>query len=116
MEKKTSKKEQERRISEFNKNLNVFNSFLKKIKEEKDPEKKEEILEDPSYENIRRTMSLGPTYIIWKKDYEEMATAMIYGERPSFEVLMESMKTLEIEFRQKREWCSSDFNTSLYCL
>lgn len=56
--------------------------------------------------DIRRRIQLVPPLECrggWKKDYEEMATAMIYGERPSFEVLMESMKTLEIEFRKKRE-------------
>ena len=37
----------------------------------------------------------------WKKDYEIMTGAMIYGERPPFEVLMESMRNLEILFKNR---------------
>ena len=37
----------------------------------------------------------------WKKDYEDMTGAMIYGERPPFEVLMESMRNLEILFKKR---------------
>ena len=37
----------------------------------------------------------------WKKDYEIMAGAMIYGERPEFEFLMESMSHLELLFKNR---------------
>ena len=37
----------------------------------------------------------------WKKDYEIMMGAMIYGERPPFEALMESMRNLEILFKNR---------------
>jgi hypothetical protein len=39
----------------------------------------------------------------WRKDYEAMASAMIYGERPTFEKLMESMQELEYKFRIRSE-------------
>ena len=35
----------------------------------------------------------------WKKDYQYMCDSMIYGEKPSFAELMESMKELEQRFR-----------------
>lgn len=37
----------------------------------------------------------------WRRDYEAMASAMIYGERPPFEKLIESMQELEVRFRRK---------------
>ena len=82
MKEKTSKKEQKRRITEYNKYSNLFDSFLKRIKEEKDQEKREEILESESYKNIRNIMSLGPTYIIWKKDYEDQDYRTAFGFHP----------------------------------
>ena len=36
----------------------------------------------------------------WQKDYEYMARTMIYGERPSFENLINSMRMLEASFRK----------------
>ena len=35
----------------------------------------------------------------WKKDYEEMTNAMIYGERASFEELLDDMGRLELLFK-----------------
>ena len=35
----------------------------------------------------------------WQKDYEIMTETMIYGERPVFEVLMENMRNLELQFK-----------------
>lgn len=37
----------------------------------------------------------------WKKDYQYMCDSMIYGEKPSFAELMESMRELERRFRDK---------------
>ena len=37
----------------------------------------------------------------WKKDYEIMKETMIYGERPAFGVLMESMRNLELRFKNR---------------
>lgn len=37
----------------------------------------------------------------WKKDYEIMTETMIYGERPAFGVLMESMRNLELRFKNR---------------
>ena len=37
----------------------------------------------------------------WKKDYEIMTEAMIYGELPAFEVLIESMSHLELLFKNR---------------
>lgn len=37
----------------------------------------------------------------WLKDYEDMASAMIYGERPTFEKLIETMGKLEKLFRER---------------
>lgn len=36
----------------------------------------------------------------WKKDFEEMSSAMIYGEKPAFEELLESMNWLELLFKK----------------
>jgi hypothetical protein len=38
----------------------------------------------------------------WKSDYEIMTGAMIYGEKPTFAELMESMKELERRFRERK--------------
>ena len=38
----------------------------------------------------------------WKKDYEIMAGAMIYGERPTFDTLLESMEVIEKMFKEHR--------------
>ena len=37
----------------------------------------------------------------WQKDYEQMAGTMIYGSRPTFAELIESMKELERRFHSK---------------
>lgn len=53
--------------------------------------------------NIRRTMQLIPpkdSLANWRKDYEEMSSAMIYGEKPAFEELLESMNWLELLFKK----------------
>lgn len=36
----------------------------------------------------------------WRKDYEEMSSAMIYGEKPAFAELLESMTRLELLFKE----------------
>ena len=36
----------------------------------------------------------------WKRDYEIMIGAMIYGESPVFEVLMDSLKKIEVMFKE----------------
>jgi len=35
---------------------------------------------------------------IWEDDYNSMSTAMIFGEKPTFSVLLENMKQLEERF------------------
>jgi hypothetical protein len=37
----------------------------------------------------------------WSKDYEEMKSAMIYGESPTFSELIQSMQALENKFRNR---------------
>lgn len=37
----------------------------------------------------------------WQKDYDEMSGAMIYGERPAFEQMIEGMRMLEQLFRER---------------
>lgn len=37
----------------------------------------------------------------WSKDYEEMKSAMIYGESPTFSELIQSMQALEYKFRKR---------------
>lgn len=52
--------------------------------------------------DIRKSIQLIPpkeSLADWKKDYEEMSSAMIYGERPAFEELLESMNRLEQLFK-----------------
>ena len=36
----------------------------------------------------------------WEKDYEEMLSAMIYGEKPAFAELLDSMNKLQQLFRK----------------
>ena len=53
--------------------------------------------------NIRRNIQLIPpkdSLANWRKDYEEMSSAMIYGEKPAFEELFESMNWLELLFKK----------------
>lgn len=53
--------------------------------------------------DIRKNIQLIPpkdSLANWKKDYEEMSSAMIYGEKPAFEELMESMNWLELLFEK----------------
>lgn len=38
----------------------------------------------------------------WRNNYEIMTEAMIYGEKPSFAELMESMAELERRFRKRK--------------
>lgn len=54
--------------------------------------------------DIRKRIQLVPPMECrddWKRDYEIMTGAMIYGENPLFEVLMESMRNLEILFKNR---------------
>jgi hypothetical protein len=51
--------------------------------------------------DIRKRIRLLPPNDVlpaWRRDYRDMQSAMIYGEKPSFEVLMEKMKELESMF------------------
>ena len=53
--------------------------------------------------DIRKNIKLIPpkeSFSEWKKDYEEMSSAMIYGEKPVFAELIYSMNWLELLFRE----------------
>lgn len=53
--------------------------------------------------NIRRNIQLIPpkdSLTNWRKDYEEMSSTMIYGEKPAFAELLESMNRLELLFKK----------------
>lgn len=53
--------------------------------------------------DIRKAIHLIPpqeSLADWEKDYDNMTTAMIYGERPEFEDLLESMNQLELLFKK----------------
>lgn len=53
--------------------------------------------------DIRKSIQLIPpkeSLAEWKKDYEQMSSAMIYGEKPVFSELLYSMKKLELLFRK----------------
>ena len=53
--------------------------------------------------DIKKTIQLIPpseSLANWEKDYEEMSSAMIYGEKPSFVELLESMNRLELLFKK----------------
>ena len=53
--------------------------------------------------DIRKNIQLVPpkeSLANWKKDYEEMSSAMIYGEKPAFAELLESMNRLELLFKE----------------
>jgi len=54
--------------------------------------------------DIRKNIQLIPpseSLVNWKKDYEEMSSAMIYGEKPAFAELVESMSRLELLFKKE---------------
>jgi hypothetical protein len=53
--------------------------------------------------DIRKNIKLIPpseSLANWKRDYEEMSSAMIYGERPAFDELLDSMNRLELLFKK----------------
>lgn len=53
--------------------------------------------------DIRKNIQLIPpkdSLANWRKDFEEMSSAMIYGEKPVFEELLESMNWLELLFKK----------------
>lgn len=53
--------------------------------------------------DIKKTIQLIPpseSLANWKKDYEEMSSAMIYGEKPAFSELLDSMNILELLFKK----------------
>ena len=53
--------------------------------------------------DIKKTIQLIPpreSLANWKKDYEEMSSSMIYGEKPVFAELLESMNWLELLFKK----------------
>ena len=103
MMKKTSKEEQEKRIREFINDKKLYNSWISRIRNEKDPEKRDELCEDPEFLNIRSKFSLGPTYIIWKDDYEDPDYKVAFGVHPS-----------EIE-RIKKEYEEGIYGSTLMC-
>jgi len=52
--------------------------------------------------DIRKNIKLIPpseSLANWERDYEEMSSAMIYGERPAFDELLDSMNRLELLFK-----------------
>ncbi len=53
--------------------------------------------------DIRKRLVLVPRENIitaWESDYKSMCTSMIYGEKPSFNQLIERMRELESRFLQ----------------
>lgn len=53
--------------------------------------------------DVRERMVLVPREDImdaWKSDYEQMMSAMIYGEKPSWDELMEAMMELQEKVRK----------------
>jgi hypothetical protein len=80
---KISKEEQKRRIDLFNEDLETYKKVLEKIKNAKSPEEKDLILESEEYQEINNKFSLGPTYIIWKEDYEDPDYRIAFGVHPS---------------------------------
>ena len=80
---KTSKEEQERRINLFKEDLEKYNGELEKIENAKSPEEIDKILESKEYQEINKKFSLGPTYIIWKEDYEDPDYRVAFGVHPS---------------------------------
>ncbi len=55
-------------------------------------------------DDMRENLCLVPSenYINeWKKDYQYMCESMIYGEKPTFDVLIDKMKELEFRFKFK---------------
>lgn len=53
--------------------------------------------------DIRKRLVLVPRKNIitaWESDYKSMCTSMIYGEKPSFNQLIERMRELESRFLQ----------------
>lgn len=56
--------------------------------------------------DIRKNIQLIPqkeSLADWKKDYEEMSSAMIYGEKPVFAELIYSMNWLELLFKKVKK-------------
>ena len=54
--------------------------------------------------DVRERLVLVPREDIidaWKTDYEQMMSAMIYGEKPSWDELMQAMKELQERVRKR---------------
>ena len=54
--------------------------------------------------DIRKRLVLVPREDIidnWRRDYDIMCQAMIYGEKPTFNELMDAMRELERRFRER---------------
>lgn len=54
--------------------------------------------------DIRKRITLVPheeIRAIWQQDYKSMCTSMIFGSKPTFEELLEQMRTLEKRFRER---------------
>ncbi len=52
--------------------------------------------------DIRKNIQIVPPVEViedWRKDYKDMQSSMIYGERPTFEELISKMEKLENMFR-----------------
>lgn len=79
----TSKEEQEKRIKEFTEDKKLYDSWISRIINEKDPEKHDKLCEDSEFKKIKEKFSFGPTYIIWKEDYENPDYKMAFGNHPS---------------------------------
>ena len=55
-------------------------------------------------ENLRQRICLIPPHSMiddWKKDYDQMRTAMIYGDKPSFEEMLDCLDQLQSLLRQE---------------
>lgn len=53
--------------------------------------------------NIRKRITLTPSNEIraaWEQDYKSMCSSMIFGDKPTFEELIEQMYSLEVLFRE----------------
>lgn len=60
--------------------------------------------------DIRKHITLVPRMDIrnaWEEDYNSMSSSMIFGEKPSFQELMNKMEKLESQFRATDSHCNS---------
>lgn len=108
---KTSKEEIEKRFSDwkaFSKRLKLYEDVLDDLRRQETAEAtelREEILDSAVFDELRQTISFGPTYIIYKEDIEDPDYYLFNGQSisnlPSGNALLRAIPLIGSQVRIK---------------